>query len=106
MWIKKTQPERIDSLWLYNSYIETKRNLLMSNNSKYAASLFAQFLSQELRKDPKVIPNCIGKAIIRFSPVATPKQQRDYVDSIFSTIADREGNLIPNWQDEIMTHHG
>jgi hypothetical protein len=78
----------------------------MSNNSRYSASLFSQFLSQELSKDPGGIPNCIGKAIIRFSPVATPKQQREYVDSIFSSIADREGNLLPNWRDEVMRHHG
>ena len=77
----------------------------MSDNSRYSASLFTQFLSQELKKDPNAIPNCIGKAIIRFSPIATPKQQRDYTESIFSTIADNNGNLLPNWRDEVVRLH-
>ena len=67
----------------------------MSNDSKYAASLFTQFLDQELRKNSNaVLPDCIGRALTRFSPVASPMERRAYVDSIFSTIADKDGNLL------------
>lgn len=76
------------------------------SQSQYHASLFTQFLKQELKKNPDEIPNCIGKAIIRYSPIATPKQQQEYIESIFSTIADRNGNLLPNWQDEVIRQHG
>lgn len=70
----------------------------------YEKALFNQILSQELRK-PGDIKASIGRALIRFSPGATPKQQEECISSLYETIILDNGSLSPNWQAEIIEQH-
>lgn len=71
---------------------------------RYRAALFCQFFKNEVSRAPNDIRGSLGRALIRFSPTATPQQQRDYVESLHSTIMEGE-QLAKNWSDRIVQHH-
>ncbi len=75
------------------------------NKATYEAALFNQFLAFEFRKAPKDVKGSIGRALIRFSPNATPRQQDDYVQSILETITDENGSIAQDWSERIAQHH-
>lgn len=77
----------------------------MTEAQRYDASLFNQFLANEIRKAPHDLRGSVGRALVRFSPGATPKQQLAYTDSLLSTIADEDGQVVPNWPERVLEEH-
>lgn len=77
----------------------------MKQTATYESALFNQFLAFELRKAPSDIKGSIGRALVRFSPLASAQQQRDYIESIWETITDDDGNVTSDWPNRVATHH-
>lgn len=78
---------------------------MTTDREKYLASLYTQFLKQELKKAPGDIRGSVGRALVRFSPNATPAERREYVDSIVDTISDDSGYIFNDWSERIVHEH-
>lgn len=76
-----------------------------TSHDKYLASLYTQFLSQELKKAPTDIRGSVGRALVRFSPDATVDERKEYIDSIVDTISGDQGYIFNDWPARIMQEH-
>lgn len=78
---------------------------MISDQDRFNAAVFVQFLEEELDKQPEDIQDALCETVFRFSPAATPHQVNACVGSVYETITDEEGELLPNWRDLIIEEH-
>ncbi len=77
----------------------------MNDTERYSATLFAQFLGEELNSMPEDIQGGLGRALRRYSPDTPDALITDYVTSIEETITDDYGELLPDWTNLIISNH-
>lgn len=77
----------------------------MIEAQRYEAALFNQLLAGEFHKAPHDLKGGVGRALVRFSPGASPSQQRAYTESLLSTILNEEGEIHSDWPQKVIEEH-